>query len=899
MIPPAASVSSSFPRTRESIGSFSFQAPFARMPDGERANGGCRLSSLFSLPALARWIPASVGMTALGFSLAAFADSGVGVDTWRANKLDPAAGATIEGCDARGTSWLVPGEHRSPGGNLYACPPPVPQPDEHGDWQYYGVLQLGYLATGGDDGNALWNRYVDWDSGLVLGLLELSAERPQDGSYANVRASRLSGDDQYYQAVFGRAGSYKVQAFIRDLPNALSNDARPIWNGVGSNVLTLPDSLVPGGSTSAQVAAVSAATPERTLSVRRSKQGLAYSAYLTPQWTAYATASDEQRSGARAFGGPFFFNYPFAANGGVLETVRPVDDSTIALAGGIRYADAEWRMDFGYTGSFYRDRYTRFTYQTPFALTPVVPGSVSAPLTTGQFATEPDNDYHDVKAAFTRKLPMNGELSLTASAGRMSQNDALIAPIDCQGVFGIGLGGNLQPGPQNPYLYNCADWNTTSALSRQTADLRIDTTLLDGRIVLQPTADLSLRGGLKFDREDYRNGYVAYNPLTGQYGYVSENGAQGSVVPGESGIWDPLGGASNITRVRSLPLDLQTIEGTLGADWKLGLHDTLGATYTYNRYEPSNRERQQVDDHSFKLTWTDRALDWLTLRANVTWLRQLGGAYDYDPYDFTYSISLPGFVAPAGGVPAHTVDALRKYDLSSRDEGKLDLMATVMPRDDMTLSASLRGDFNGYDAVLGRQRYDTLGVTVQWQWQPSSATNAGIYYGYDRSTLGLANVNEINDTGADPTLGGTTYADIGRWWTEDRQRNHSAGATLTHAFGRIRLDVDWHFLDARGTTTYRFETAAALAYFGDGTTVPGNAFPAMTYRLNTLTIGLAIPLAERIALRLFDYYERGHVSDWHYAGFDSGLVDDHRVYTDAGPQGYSANLIGLLLEVRL
>ena len=108
-----------------------------------------------------------------------------------------------------------------------------------------------------------------------------------------------------------------------------------------------------------------------------------------------------------------------------------------------------------------------------------------------------------------------------------------------------------------------------------------------------------------------------------------------------------------------------------------------------------------------------------------------------------------------------------------------------------------------------------------------SATNAGIYYGCDRSTLGLANVNEINDTGADPTLGGTTYADIGRWWTEDRQRNHSAGATLTHAFGRIRLDVDWHFLDARGTTTYRFETAAALAYFGDGE----NDLPAFQYVL--------------------------------------------------------------------
>ncbi|MFI4969085.1 MAG: MtrB/PioB family outer membrane beta-barrel protein [Lysobacterales bacterium] len=829
----------------------------------------------------------------------AFADSGVGVDTWRANKLDPSAGASIAGCDDRGTSWLIAGQRRSPSGNLYACPPPSPQPDEHGDWRYYGVLQLGLLGTSGDDRNALWNRYVDWDSGLILGLLDMTFERPDDGSYANLRASRISDDDQYYQAVFGRAGSYKIQAFIRDLPNVLSNNAKSIWNGVGTNALTLPSGLTPGGSTSAEVAAVSAASPERTLKVRREKQGLGFSMYLNPQWTAYANASDEQRSGARAFGGPFFFNYPFPANGGVLETVKPIDDSTINLAGGLRFAGTVWRMDFGYSGSFYRDRYTRFTYQTPFGLSPVVPGAVSAPLTTGQFATEPDNDYHNLKAAFTRKLPWNGELSLTASAGRMSQNDTLIAPIDCQSVFGIGLGGSLQLGPQNPFLYNCANWNTTAALSRKSADMRIDTTLLDGRIVLQPTSDLSVRGGLRFNREDYRNVYLAYNPLTGQYGYVSENGAQGSVVPGESGIWDPLTAASAITRVRSLPLDMQTIEATLGADWKLGAHDTLGATYTFNRYEPSNRERSRVDADSIKLTWVDRALDWLTLRANLTYLKQNGDRYNYDPYDFTYSIGLPGFVAPATGVPAHTVDALRKYDVAGRDESKLDLMATIAPRDDMTLSASLRGDYNDYDAVLGRQRYDTLGLTLQWEWQPTPTTNASVYYGYDRSKLRLANVNEINDSGADPTLGGTTYADVGRWSADDRQRNQNAGATLNHSFGRVRLDASWQFIDARGTTSYSFATPAALAYFGDGTTVPGNAFPPMTYRVNALTVGVTIPIVERISLRLFDYYEHGRISDWHYAGFDTSRVFDHRVYTDGGPQSYSANLLGLLVDIRL
>ena len=51
--------------------------------------------------------------------------------------------------------------------------------------------------------------------------------------------------------------------------------------------------------------------------------------------------------------------------------------------------------------------------------------------------------------------------------------------------------------------------------------------------------DVSLRGSVRFHREDYRSTYLAYNPVTGQYGYVSENGSQGSVVAGEVGIFDP------------------------------------------------------------------------------------------------------------------------------------------------------------------------------------------------------------------------------------------------------------------------------------------------------------------------------------------------------------------------
>src|SRR5271156_510009 len=64
-----------------------------------------------------------IGAALLLIPAIALADSGVGVDTWRANKLDPTGGMASQTCDADGTTWLSPLVHRSPTGNLYDCPP--------------------------------------------------------------------------------------------------------------------------------------------------------------------------------------------------------------------------------------------------------------------------------------------------------------------------------------------------------------------------------------------------------------------------------------------------------------------------------------------------------------------------------------------------------------------------------------------------------------------------------------------------------------------------------------------------------------------------------------------------------------------------------------------------------
>ena len=90
-------------------------------------------------------------------------DSGVGVDSWIANSLHTDAGSRLYPSDPRGTSLLRPGERRTPTGFLLMCPATPPQLDGTDDWQAWGVLEIGYLATSGDTENAAWLRYNDWD----------------------------------------------------------------------------------------------------------------------------------------------------------------------------------------------------------------------------------------------------------------------------------------------------------------------------------------------------------------------------------------------------------------------------------------------------------------------------------------------------------------------------------------------------------------------------------------------------------------------------------------------------------------------------------------------------------------------------------------------------------------
>jgi MtrB/PioB family decaheme-associated outer membrane protein len=815
----------------------------------------------------------------------------------------------LQPADPDGMSYLHAGMLRTPTGALYPYPPMVDpgKPLGQGDWTYTGMLELGYLHVGGDRNAEYFRQYADWRSGAVLGLLALNVDNRKTGEYVEFRGSHLSGDDQFYRLRGGRYGSYRIEAFYRDMPHTVSTSAYPIWNGIGSTDLTLPAPLVAGASTPAQVAAASAAAPRRNVGLTRTREGLSYEGVLYRNWIGSASITNEKRTGTRLWGGSMFFNYPFPDNGGILETVRPIDFRTTDINLSVRNVGKIWHFLATYNGSFFRDHKDHLNFESPFALYNLAGVPQVADIKDGQFSLEPDNDYHNVRLDLSRELKWNGQFTVAGAWGTMRQNDALLPPTTCTGTGGIFIA------PAADYTFQCANWNTTAALSQKSANARIDTGLFDARVTFHPTPAFGWHAGLRWYREDNKTRYLAYNPLTGQYGYISENGSQGSVVPGETGIFDPtnpLYRSANVT-VRNVPFGYTDSILELGTDWQLGRKNSLGVTYTFDHNLPKYRERKRVDDQRIKFDWVSRDVIGATVRLSWEYAKRDGDKYNYDPYVQFFSESLPGFVDPATGLPAHTVADMRKYDLSNRTESKARAIVTYPWGDSATLSATFYGNRDRYDALIGRQNTQTTGSTVQWDWQPTPATTMNAYLGAESSRMGISNVNDADgpDNGkalgtigqTDPNLGGPLYPYANQWWEFDRERNRNAGLSFSHDFGRARADISYNYTGSLGHVGYTYATIGALAYRdAAGVAAAGAGFPDNKYRTNTLDLGLSFRVNRNVGVRLYGRYETGAFSDWHYAGLDNTLSYDHRLYTDKGGQlHYNVSLVGVMLNLKL
>jgi hypothetical protein len=721
-------------------------------------------------------------------------------DAARAEPLGPAPGNALNPApinpttagrwnDEDGLGTRIPAAF-SPIGRIYNMPI---DPDGEADakasgWQKRGFMEFGGLAVLGDEKAALFRQYKDVRDGAYLNVFGLSLEKPREARFFEATGGAVGRDDQYYRVQLGRYNDWKVSAYYDGIPHVFTTTYRSPWNGVGTPSLTLA-TLTPGGAasanaTQANVNAALADTPQGELEVLRKKAAVRFDKYLSEAWKLYASFSNEKREGAQPFGAVF----GGGGGGGNMEIAEPVDTTTRDIVAGLQYSGALTSFNVRASASFFTNDIDTLTFQNPLYVSLNGSAGLAArSFTTGRFDLAPDNEHYNVKAEFARSLPdfHRGSFTATAALGTMRQNDRLLAPTE----FPL-TGGTTSPGGVS--LAN--RWNTTDALTRDHAEARIDTRLVDLGLLLRPLAALDVRGKLRYyETINDTPRYLSCNPLTGQWGRILNDGSGMSILttnttpganPAGTGATAFDAARCDLAALQALDLvpvsgnipfasalfDYRQVNGGVTADYRLGRASSVYASLERESFHRDFRAREETHEDKVKVGFVDRGTIEGAMRLTYEYARRGGSDYDVNSYQSILSASL-GPTPAANGVAVQTwlqgVSSFRAFDLADRRQhvvsGRVDYGFT--PSIDGAMALRLKdADYPSQYGRTGHERSGSATFDVNYQAGPRGSLYA--FYAFQASRMAQRGVQ------ANACSLGTTYY----FYSDGRFLTTAAGA---------------------------------------------------------------------------------------------------------------------------
>jgi len=897
-----------------------------------KAFGSSRMTTRPRMKTLAACVGAALAQWGAG---AALADSAVGVDTALGNALNPPGRSAVPRPIASDGYDTV---RRSPTGQLYGVPLDVPaeRSKTESGWDYSGGIEVGVL--GGDAGNksALFRQYKDLKNGPYLNYFEVEADKPDSAMFMQTFGGGAGRDDQFYGLQVGRYNDWKLRAFYNETPHTFTSTYKSIWNGVGSDNLTLQPGLTAGNTTLPTIAATVAATGDSALSIVRKKGGVRLDYTFSDTTRLFTSYSNEKRVGARPFGmvaGP--------GGGGTsawaMEIPESVDYNTHDFLAGMRYGDGLNHLNLQISASLFRNNVGTQTIAVPFANAAVpATGLAANAYTAGRFDLVPSNDAYNAKAEYSRNLPdfYAGRFNTVLAFGTSRQNDQLIPDsLNGVGLFSAGPPAAGTGFANIAYAGGVANWNSTASLSKQTAGARIDTRLLDVGLTLNPTDDLNLKADLRRYENINKTEYLACNPNA----TYLDTSVGGAVTPGGITAWGCTGvwgrgltndgggasvflGASPVVAqganmpIRNIPYDYKQTNVVLEADYHLSGSAALNAAYEREYFTYTARERTKTWEDKIKLGYVNRGLETGTLRLSYEHDDRRGDVYNPSPYNITYKSGY--LIANSGGtitVAAAGLGAIlvatgtRRFDLADRRQDIINARYNYILGDDFDVGVAAQHRKVGYpstDSMGGLDRQEQNSVSLDFNYQPATGTTAYAYYSYQQGKMHQGSAaSKLNTAASQDAVPATA------WNVSYKDVNDVIGAGMVTDVGPTKFGLDYTY--NVGTTTISYGYAAGAVPAGSFLAAQtaadwanaGSGFPTLKMSQQILDATLLVPVDKRTSVRLLYRHESGKISDWHYFN-GAGMVGPTAanvptLLLDAGPQNYHTNFVGAYLQYKL
>jgi len=818
----------------------------------------------------------SIGVLLLFLPTGARAESAPG------NALNPTGGDTTRATDDRGMSQLQVQRRRSPGGFLY--PDPL-QPDRFSalgdDWLYRGSVEFGGLWTLGDDRETRFNEYADWNNGAFLESLNFGVAQPTSGFYTEIAGGGAGRDDQYFYGELGVAGLVRLRGSFSGIPHTFATDATNLYSGAGSGVLRLPPSLTPGNNSDPEISAALQGIGQSELSLQRDRTQLSLDYRPRDDLTLFARYSHEDRDGARPFGGSLIFDTGSEPER-VVETTEPRDNRTHNVSAGLQFRSSVLLANVEYNGSIFRNGDAALTWDNPFLLAAF---NGAENVMRGRFALAPDNHWHNAKVDVSVSLPWEGRLTTTASWGRMRQDDDLVAPTINSGLVGF-VGFNA---------IDLDQWNDAAALPRDSADAQVDTLLLNARLHLRPLAALRLQAGIRyFDRKNDTR-YTAFNPSTGQTGYIAEDGALN--VFDLSRVFEP-GTPTDDFRYRSSPYDYQKLEYEFRADYPVSGRTTISGRYRREEIDRDERERDETRENQARVSLTSRDVSWATLRASYEYRDRGGSSYDSFPNRNDYVSSLDGFIPFLGVLPPNTLADLRKYELADRERHEAKLSANLLAGEAFDLSIAGRFVDEDFGAAYGLEEVRRGSVNLDLNYQPSPVAQAYLFGHFESRDRKQSSINDAFAFSDDPKAGGPVFPFRNSWKLDTDEISWGLGTGVRiRLLGRAIVDLNYLFISTE--EEYHFSIASPGA-LGTGLS-QADDLPRLRTRSHRLTTSFRFSIVESAFLRVFYRFEHATVRDFSQQGLipENALFDSGALFLGHIDRDFDVHVIGVTLGLRL
>jgi MtrB/PioB family decaheme-associated outer membrane protein len=763
-------------------------------------------------------------------------------------------------CHGEGKLKPVPADHKGRDNNVCTqCHQPkeekMSEKNSSGDVVSGDVSVFGRYLEGEND-SAKFEEYREIPEGAG-GQVELKFKK-KEGYFFEIEANDIAEDDQNTRVKAGKFGKFAIEFTYDKTPHRFAYDAKSLYAGVGSGSLRMDSGtktdLLNSASESDRAVRLNSAfrdsAVDTDIQLVREKGKVKIDLLAFDPFSLRAELSREDRKGTRPWSGSFGFH-------STVEIPEPIDYETSEARIIGEYAKNPFYLNASFYVADFKNNIDTLTWDNPFRTSDSTSSSAYRAFPDGPaqglIDLVPDNRYYQgsLSGSITN-LPLRSRVSAAASYGWMLQDDRFVAYTTNTAIT-TGAGGS-------PF-----DAFDVSNLPKQSADAEVHTSLYTAMLTSRPLNFLHLKGKYRFYEYDNKTAQIEFP------GWVRADA-----------VWEDLGNGIYVT-TEPTSYKKHTASGDVSIDLFGPNKATFG--YTFTRTEREHREVHEQNEHTLKASFDSRPFSWTDIRLSYEFSSRRG-TYDYTvPWERTIK---------AGDNPSQ-LPWLRKYDEAARDRNQAQVLATVFPVEQLSVTGSVIYGFDDFvdDPLFGllKDIHNIYSADVNYAVNDKLTLYA--FYSYEKYKNSMKSRQWTAGSVGDPFGSETSTESASNWYNDNED--------VTNTFG-----VGFNVIIIPGLTadlSYTYANSDGIAKFSS--VVGGydnNAFIPVDYsdvddtNLQTLNAKVKYTFKNTgLSVGLGYMWERLDIEDYNNKGFTNVPTDSSGDFNGAVlmgtlPQNYNVNI---------